>query len=284
MPKMQFEGQAVLVTGGGSGLGRGLIEAFLEEGAKVGVIEVSSKKGAALRSDLDPDRVEVIEGDVREAEVNREAVGRTVARFGRLDSFIQCAGICDYQPSICLVPEDALEAAYRQVMDVNVLGPIHGARAAAPELRKTGGSMVMTLSTAAFSPGGPHGLYIVAKHALAGAVKQLAYELAPSIRVNAVTPGPIRESQIGGPQALGQAALTPSDFFPEIETSLRESTPLGIYPSARDYAPIYLLLADRERNRIATGSLVTWDIGITLAGHGMGAAHALRAGAFGSME
>jgi NAD(P)-dependent dehydrogenase (short-subunit alcohol dehydrogenase family) len=96
------------------------------------------------------------------------------------------------------------------------------------------------------------------------------------VRVNAVVPGAIKESRIHGPSVLGQQDLYPEKAFPAIAEMIEKLTPLQVYPSARDYGPIYLLLADRQRNKLATGSIVFWDSGVSLIGHGTGVMEALQ--------
>jgi NAD(P)-dependent dehydrogenase (short-subunit alcohol dehydrogenase family) len=268
---MSLDGEVVFLTGGGSGLGRGLVESFLEEDAKVVVLESVEEKADALRKDFADSAVAVITGDVRSRTDNARAVAAAVEQFGKLDVFVQCAGITDWVPALTLLPDDDVAAAFTEIMQVNVLGPLLGALACAAELRKSEGSMIFSLSTSAFLPGGQGGLYTLSKHSAVGLVRQLAYEMAPAVRVNAVVPGPIKESRIGGPVALGQSDLYPEKVMPGIEEMLKGVSPLRSYPAARDYAPIYLLLADRKRARIATGSIVPWDTGISLVGHGTAA-------------
>ena len=90
-----LEGNVAIVTGGGSGLGRALVERFIKEGARVGVLERSAERGEELRRDFG-DQVEVVTGDVTTWEDNARVVEQTAARFGRLDTFIANAGIFDF--------------------------------------------------------------------------------------------------------------------------------------------------------------------------------------------
>jgi 2,3-dihydroxy-2,3-dihydrophenylpropionate dehydrogenase len=257
----------IAITGGGSGLGRGLVTAFLEEGARVTVLEVSQDKTRQLELDCGTDVVAVC-GDVRRYEDNQRTIAAAVSNAGRLDAFVQCAAITDWSPSIGEVDPTQLPAAFDEVMHTNVLGSLLGAKASAPELRRSGGSMVFTLSTSGFFPGGQGALYSLSKHAMVGLVRQLAYENAPTVRVNAVVPGAVRESRIGGPVALDQQDLYPEKVAPNLAESVAAVSPLGQYPSAHEYAPIYLLLADPDRSRLVTGSIMFWDTGINLIGHG----------------
>ena len=89
-----LEGKVALVSGGGSGIGRAIVERFVEQGARVGVLELSAEKVDRLASELGP-KVLPIKGDVTELADNEHAVGETVTAFGKLDIFIGNAGIFD---------------------------------------------------------------------------------------------------------------------------------------------------------------------------------------------
>ena len=90
-----LEGKVALITGGGSGIGRALVERFLEEGASVGVLERSNEKAKELQDQFG-DNVVVVQGDVTQLEDNERAVAETVQAFGKLDTFIGNAGIFDF--------------------------------------------------------------------------------------------------------------------------------------------------------------------------------------------
>src|SRR3954462_1546245 len=147
-------GDVALITGGGSGLGRALVDRFLAEGARVGVLEHSLERAAQLEADLGQ-AVVVTRGDVRSLDDNRAAVAATVERFGRLDAFVGNAGIQDAPIALEDLSDEQLERGVEEVFGVNVKGYIFGARAAVAELLSTGGSMVFTSSSAcAFAGGG----------------------------------------------------------------------------------------------------------------------------------
>lgn len=262
----QLENQVVLVTGGGSGLGAPIIRRFIREGAKIGLIE-RDRAAIKLLSDEFGDAICCVEGDVRSLADNQKAVAATVERFGKLDSFVATAAIVDYGTSVAAIMPDQLEAAFDEVIGVNTKGYLFGAYAAIPELRKTRGNMILTLSTSAFYPGGSGPLYTISKHANVGLVRQLAYELAPDIRVNAVVPGGIKSSSIRGPSAMGQEERSLADAPAEIrEKTVTEMSLIARMPEDGEYPPIYVLLASREGS-LATGSIIFWDGGIGLVGH-----------------
>ncbi|MRE27212.1 SDR family NAD(P)-dependent oxidoreductase, partial [Klebsiella quasipneumoniae] len=98
------------------------------------------------------------------------------------------AGIWDHNASLVNTPAETLETGFHELFNVNVLGYLLGAKACAPALIASEGSMIFTLSNAAWYPGGGGPLYTASKHAATGLIRQLAYELAPKVRVNGVGP------------------------------------------------------------------------------------------------
>jgi NAD(P)-dependent dehydrogenase (short-subunit alcohol dehydrogenase family) len=173
-----LDGQVALVTGGGSGIGRAVLARFIEEGARVGVLERVATRAAELCSEFG-DRLVSVPGDVAQLPDNKRAVAETVRAFGRLDVFVGNAGVFDVYASVADMPEEQLERAYDELFGVNVKGVLYGARAALPELKKTSGSMVFTASVAGLNSGGGGTLYTASKHAVVGLIRELAVELAP---------------------------------------------------------------------------------------------------------
>jgi len=253
-----LEGQVALVTGGGSGIGRAVVARFIEEGARVGVVERVASRTEELRSEFG-DRVVGIPGDVAQLADNKRAVAETVRGFGRLDVFVGNAGIFDVYASVADLPEGQLERAYDELFGVNVKGVIYGARAALPELRKTAGSMVFTASVAGLNSGGGGALYTASKHAVVGLIRELAVELAPGIRVNGVAPGGTM-TDLRGLQSLGNDDR--SQFAaPGMADWLRAGNPLGMALEPADLAGAYLFLSSRRDARGITGTIVTVDAG-----------------------
>jgi len=253
----------VLITGGGSGLGRALVERFLREGASVAVLESSESRAEALRADFSQ-AVEVIVGDVSVYADNARAVERTVARFGRLDTFIANAGIFDFFQPLAQYEGERLGEAFDELFAVNVKGGVLGARAALPELVKSRGSIIFTLSNAAFYPGGGGPIYTASKHALVGVVKQLAHELAPKVRVNGVAPGGMK-TNLSGLQSTGTAAQSLAGIE-GLDQMLRDITPLQIAPVPADYCGPYVLLASAADAGPITGAIIHTDGGLGVRG------------------
>jgi NAD(P)-dependent dehydrogenase (short-subunit alcohol dehydrogenase family) len=256
-----LDGSVALVTGGGSGIGRAIVARFVEEGARVGVLESVADRVEQLRTDFGNAAV-AVQGDVTHLDDNKRAVEATVRAFGQLDTFIGNAGIFDNFLSLPDVPEDRLAKAFDELFAVNVKGYVLGAKAALPALQTTAGCMVFTASVAGLNSGGGGSLYTASKHAVVGLIRQLAVELAPLVRVNGVAPGGTR-TDLRGLAALGQDER--SQFAgPGWEERLRTNNPLQLALQPDDLAGAYVFLASKENAKGITGAIMTVDAGSTL--------------------
>jgi NAD(P)-dependent dehydrogenase (short-subunit alcohol dehydrogenase family) len=255
-----LDGQVALVTGGGSGIGRAVVARFVEEGARVAVLERLPGRGAALRAAFG-DRIAPLTGDASRLDDNRRAVREAVAQFGRLDTFIGNAGVFDNFLSLAEFPEDKLDSAFDELFAVNVKGCLFGAKAALAELKKSRGSMIFTASVAGFNSGGGGPIYTASKHAVVGLIRQLAAELGPEIRVNGVGPGGTM-TDLRGLVAL--AAQDRSHFErPGTAERLRAGNPLQIALDPEDLAGAYAFLASPSARGI-TGTVIMVDGGASL--------------------
>ena len=253
----KLDGKVALITGAGSGLGRAVLELFVAEGAHVGVLERSTERAQQLERDHGP-VVAVTAGDVAILEDNEEAVQRTLQAFGRLDVFVGNAGIFDARLSLEELPREKLSAAFDELFGVDVKGYVLGAKACLSELRKSHGSIIFTSSISGLYAGYGGTLYIAAKHAIVGLTKQLAYELAPDVRVNTVAPG-YMPTNLGGLATLGQPPSRPAGLPPS------SSAPVGAAPELSDFAALYLLLASDE-GKTMNGAVLLADGGSAIRG------------------
>jgi NAD(P)-dependent dehydrogenase (short-subunit alcohol dehydrogenase family) len=256
----RLEGYSALVTGGGKGIGRAVVDRFIAEGARV-VVLVRSDSDADDLVAAHGDKVACVTGDVRNWEDNVTAVEMAVAKFGKLNVLVPNAGVYDFSDPFESIAGADMETRYRQLFDVNVLGYLLGTRAAVDALRESRGSIVYTLSSSSFFAGGGGALYVSSKHALVGTVKQLAYELAPEIRVNAVAPGGTRTGLGGLPGDI--RALADLDGF---EDMVARNVPLGFLSEPEDHASLYVTLASREESRFVTSEIIRSDGGIEVRG------------------
>jgi NAD(P)-dependent dehydrogenase (short-subunit alcohol dehydrogenase family) len=258
----RLKGEVALVTGGASGLGRAIVDRFVSEGARVTVLD-RSEKGLEKLADQYGERVRGVAGDVRTLASNHEAVRSCVETFGRLDCAIANAGIWDYSVHIADLPDDSIGAAFDEVIGINLKGPILLAKAVVPDLVRSRGTFLVTISNAGFYPNGGGVLYTTSKHALVGLVRQLAFELAPFVRVNGVAPGGIH-TDLRGPASLGMEAKSiggldmPSRFGPLV--------PIGRLSTAEEYAAAYVFFASRADSAPATGAILNFDGGLGIRG------------------
>ncbi|MDF1817106.1 MAG: 3-(cis-5,6-dihydroxycyclohexa-1,3-dien-1-yl)propanoate dehydrogenase [Immundisolibacteraceae bacterium] len=254
-----MENRVVLITGAGSGMGKALLERFLAEGARVGVLEFSADKAAKLQAEFG-DQIAVTQGNVASYADNQAAVAATVAAFGKLDTFIGNAGVFDYFQSINDLDGNSISDAFDELFSINVKGYLLGAKAASEELKKTRGSIIFTVSNAGFYPGGGGPIYTASKHAVIGLIKQLGQELAPEVRVNGVAPGGMK-TELGGLNATGTGGQT-LDSMPGLEEMIENMTPLKIAPKPADYCGPYVLLASAENAGPMTGVTINTDGGL----------------------
>ena len=190
--------RVVLITGGAGGMGRAIAARFLEAGARVAA------------SDLNPQNLEAgvfgIAADVTKVADCERMVKETVAKFGRLDVLVAGAGIWTEGPA-----DEATEAEYDKVMDVNLKGLFFTNRYAIPELEKTGGIILNIASDAGLVGNAGAAIYCASKGGVVLLTKSLAVELAPrGIRAVAICPGDVatpmldyQASAFGGGDAEG---------------------------------------------------------------------------------
>ncbi len=266
-----LEDQVALITGGGSGLGLALVERFVSEGARVAVLERSAEKVAALRERFGAGVV-AVQGDVTSYADNERAVAAALEAFGKLDTFIGNAAVWDHASTLVDLSPEQLDSGFGELFSINVKGYLLGAKAASRALIAAEGSMIFTLSNSSFYPGGGGPLYTASKHAAVGLIRQLAYELAPKVRVNGVGPCGMA-SDLRGPAALGQDALRIMDS--RTPHAIASILPLQFFPEPSDFTGPFVLLASRANNRVLSGVMINADAGLGIRGirHAAGGLH-----------
>jgi NAD(P)-dependent dehydrogenase (short-subunit alcohol dehydrogenase family) len=194
---ISLSGKSAIVTAGASGIGRVIVERFVEAGAKVSTCDIDRAALASLRAAL-PDVV-ALEADVgRSADVQRLFAAH-VDRFGGLDILVNNAGVSGPTKRV----EDITDGEWEQTMTVNVTGQFYCVRAAVPLFRKAGGGAIINMSSVAGRIGMPlRSPYSASKYAVRGLTDVLAIELGEiGVRVNAILPG-----LVDGPR--GQRVIT----------------------------------------------------------------------------
>jgi NAD(P)-dependent dehydrogenase (short-subunit alcohol dehydrogenase family) len=253
----RLERQRILLTGGGSGIGRAVALAYLANGASVTVLERSPDHARELAevggSDLD-----VLVGDATDTATLAEAVERASGDQG-LDNLTSCVGVFDYYASLRTLSAAELVSAADEIYRVNVRGTLSAVHAALPALQRTGGSVTLTVSESAFHPVGGGVLYGSSKWALRGVVSHLAADLAPEVRVNGVAPGGTTGTRFGGLSTLGQTQT--ADRVEGRDQRIAAGTLLGVTPRPEDHAGAYVYLADRTAAGIVNAVVINTDGG-----------------------
>lgn len=253
----RLEGHRILLTGGGSGIGRAVALAYVHHGATVTVVERSTDNARALVEIGGPD-MDVVVGDATDADVLAGAVDRASADSG-LDNLTCCVGVFDYYANLRTLDAAQLVSAAEEMYRINVLGTLSAVHAALDPLQRARGSVTLTLSESAFHPVGGGVLYGSSKWALRGVVSHLAVDLAPDIRVNGVAPGGTTGTRFGGLSALGQTQT--ADQVEGRDQRIASSTLLGAAPCPEDHTGAYVYLADREAARLTTAAVINTDGG-----------------------
>ena len=251
----------ILLTGGGSGIGRAVALRYLHEGATLTVLERSQELADQLRRDAPAasrSRLTVQVGDATDHDTLEQAQ-RVAAPDGQLDHLTCCVGVFDFYVSLREMSAEELDTAAEEVYRLNVLSSLRALRICYPALRRAQGSVTLTLSESAFYPVGGGALYGSSKWALRGAIAHLATDFAPDVRVNGVAPGGTGGTQFGGLKGLGQS-LT-ADKVEGRDERIAANNLLGITPQPKDHAGAYRYLADPDDARLVTGVVLNTDAG-----------------------
>lgn len=185
-----FAGKVVLVTGGTSGIGRVTAVEFARAGAKVVVSGRREKEGAEVVRQIEKlgGEAAFVRADIAKDVDVQAMIKFTVDKFGKLDIAFNNAGI-EWKGPL----DQATEAEYRRIFDINVWGVLNSVRHEIPVMLKRGGGAIVNSSSVAGHVGFPEvSIYVASKHAVEGLTKSLALEFAKqNIRINSVAPGPI---------------------------------------------------------------------------------------------
>ena len=246
---MQLKDARVIVTAGGSGIGREIVQAFVEEGARVVACDVDAAALATL-----PPGVEGHLCDVADAEGARDFVTGAVTALGGLDALVNNAGVAGPTAGIeALDPQD-----WARTLDVCLTGQFNVTRAAVAALRQSANPSITNMSSAAGRLGfANRAAYAAAKWGVIGFTKSLALELGPDgIRANAILPGLVAgDRQRRVMEARAQAR---GRTMAEIEAEAFAHVSIKDYVTARQIADQVLLLAS-PRGRTISGQAIAVD-------------------------
>ena len=253
----ELAGKVAIVTGGASGIGRGTVEKFVAEGARVVIADVQTEMGEALCAALGADTL-FRRTDVSDPHQVGALVGAAVENFGGLDIMVNNAGVSGTMHRRFL--DDDL-ADFHRIMAVNVLGVMAGTRDAARHMATHGGGSIINMaSIGGIQAGGGVMTYRASKAAVIQFTKSAAIDLAHyEVRVNAIAPG-----NIPTPFVASSAAHMDQEQIQRYEAKIRETMradrPLKREGTAEDVAEAALYFAG-DRSRYVTGTVLPVDGG-----------------------
>lgn len=240
-----FVGKTVLVTGGGTGIGRAIARAFLDNGANVAI---SGRRAQSLETALagyPQDRVLTIQSDIAESDTAKKLVGEVIERFGSLDVVVSNAA--------AYASGDLAElsvADWERLRATNIDSLFYLAQAALPKLVENGGNLVAIASVSGLSGDWGQAAYNASKHAVVGFVRSLALDYGDrGVRINAVAPAFTLTDMTAG------VADSPEKLAPFVNRIA-----LGRPSRPDDIAPAVLFLASTDAGYI-TGTVLTVDGG-----------------------
>jgi len=259
----RLNGKVAVITGAASGIGRGSVDLFVAEGAKVIAADISDDRGQRIEEDH-KGKVKFVHCDVtQEAEI-AGAIAAAVKEFGKLDCLFSNAGTGGARD-----PADGVTAeGFDQVMHLHVRAALFGMKYAVPAMKKTGGgSIVSTASVAGMQAGYGPILYSIAKAAIIHMTKVTAAQLAQfNIRVNCICPGLIATNIFA--QGLGMPSQLADTRVDAIAEAAKHSQPIQRGGRPRDIAEGVLYLAS-DGSDFVTGQALAIDGGLTLGPQGM---------------
>jgi 3-oxoacyl-[acyl-carrier protein] reductase len=232
--ELDLHDRVVVITGGGRGIGRGIADRFVGEGARTVVLDL------AFPEAVPEDRVGIV-CDVADPDSVRAAVAETVERFGTIDVLVNNAGI-NVEGAVA----DLEPARFKACLDINVGGVFLVSQAVIPVMRAAGrGRIINAASFAAIVPSIGSAAYAASKAAVVQFTRVLAGEMGPwGITVNAYAPGMV-------PTAInGFADMTTAD-----QDRLLDTLTLRRWQTPDDVADLVLFLASDAAGYI-TGALI----------------------------
>ncbi len=241
-------GRTAIVTGASRGIGLAIAEALVARGANVVLTSRHQEAADAAASSLGSDRAVGYGAHATDEDAAAACVAFAIEAYGSLDILVNNAGT---NPAFGPVVEQD-KARFMKTLDVNLWAPsLWTSLAWKAYMSEHGGAVVNTASVGGLAVGPMLGVYHVSKAALIHLTKQLALELAPKVRVNAVAPGVVRTR-------LAEA------LWKEHEDAVSAVTPLGRIGEPRDVAGAVAFLVSDDASWI-TGETIVMDGGQLLA-------------------
>ncbi len=246
----RYQNQVALITGASRGIGLAIAKRLVDEGAKV---VITARKLEALQAAVvflgGPEHAIAVAGSADDVSHQEETLAAALKNFGRIDLLVNNCGINPYYGDLLEVEQ----AVARKILDVNVLAMLSWTKFAHQYwMKENGGAVVNVASLAGLLPETGIGMYGVSKAAIFQLTRQLAVELGPQIRVNAVAPAVVKTKFA-------------SKLFEGKEAELIKKYAVGRLGEPEDVAAAVAFLGSRDSAWI-TGQTIILDGGASLTG------------------
>ncbi|QCX54101.1 SDR family NAD(P)-dependent oxidoreductase [Elizabethkingia sp. JS20170427COW] len=236
--------KVALVTGGASGIGRAIVELFIQEGAKVVFTDLNETLGKQVEGELG-EQAYFIKADASSPEDNQKIVKEAVQKFGALHIAVNNAGIGGEANAV----GDMSIEGWKKVIDINLNGVFYGMHYQLPEIEKVGGSIINMASILGYVGFASSSAYSAAKHGVLGLTKSAAWEYGTrNVRINAVGPGFIA------------TPLVDNAISVEAQNYLKSQHTMQRLGTSQEVASLVLWLASDESS-FATGAYYPIDGG-----------------------
>jgi NAD(P)-dependent dehydrogenase (short-subunit alcohol dehydrogenase family) len=250
----RLENKVAIITGGAGSIGKITAKRFLEEGAKVFLVDLNEHDLKIVDDELEGLRIKYCVADVSKSEDVQRYVNEAVKEFGKIDIFFNNAGIEGVVKPLIDYPEDVFD----KVMAVNVKGIWLGNKYVLPQMND-GGSIILTSSVARLTGSPNVSAYITSKHAVVGIMRATAVEAAPrKIRVNSVHPSPVDNRMMRSLEEGFSAG-----HGSEVKKSLEANIPFGRYAEPIEIAQLVVFLASDD-SQFITGTTQVIDGGLVV--------------------
>lgn len=237
----KLDGKVAVITGGASGIGRGVANLFAKEGASVGIFDLNADNAKAVADEVAAHggKVAFATGDVSQEEDVIAGLKSLVAELGDVDIMVNNAGI-DTTRELDGMPTDMWD----RMINVHLRGTFLCTREVLPTMKKKKWGRIINLSSQLAHKGAPTMVhYVAAKSGIMGFTRALAYEVArDGITVNCINPGPINTPLLNG---------LPQEWLERKKGEL----PIGRFGEVDEVAPAFLLLASDEGSYFVGASM-----------------------------
>jgi len=250
----RLENKVAIITGGAGSIGKITAKLFLEEGAKVFLVDSNEHDLKIVDDELEGSRIKYCVADVSKSEDVQRYVKEAVAEFGKIDIFFNNAGIEGVVKPLVDYPEDVFD----KIMAVNVKGTWLGNKYVLPYMND-GGSIILTSSVAGIVGFAGLSAYVTSKHAIVGIMRVSAIEAAPrKIRVNSVHPSPVNNRMM---RSIEEGASP--KHGKEVQKQFEATIPLGRYAEPIEIAQLVVFLASDD-SQFITGTTQIIDGGLVV--------------------